>query len=135
VTAAINCGGSFESALRSRAFEPDAPNFTPRISGIMDLETGHYKLSILRSSDDRGSACDRLFYEYAPIPGEGRFIHTYEADGSPLPPFFGEPARVNIPQDTEVFGKGLWQALHPDNKIALYLRVGDQVAIFNRYTV
>ena len=132
---ALISGGSFESALRGRAFEPDAPNFTPRISGIMNLETGHYKLSILRASDEAGSACDRLFYEYAAQSGVGHFIHTYETDGNPLPSFYGEPAQINVPDDIEAFGEAIWQALHPDNKIALYLRAGDQVAIFNRYPV
>ena len=132
---ALISGGSFESALRSRAFEPDAPNFTPRISGIMDLDGGNFKLSILKAADAKGSACDRLFYEYAAQPGAGRFIHTYEADGNPLPSFLGEPAQIHIPDDSAAFGAAIWQALHPDNKIALYLRAGNQVAIFNRYTV
>lgn len=132
---ALTAGGSFEGALRKRTFEPDAPNFTPRISGIMDLETGHFKLSILRASDEKGSACDRLFYEYSALPGTGRFIHTYVGDGNPLPSFYGEPAQIAIPDDTRAFGEALWQALHPDNKIALYLRAAEQVTIFNRYTV
>jgi IMP cyclohydrolase len=130
---ALSQGGSFESALRKRTFEPDAPNFTPRISGLMNINNGDFKLSILRASDARGSACDRLFYEYAALPGLGRFIHTYQADGNPLPSFYGEPAQVNIPDDVDAFGDAIWQALHPDNKIALYLRVADQVTLFNRY--
>ncbi|MGI6689170.1 MAG: IMP cyclohydrolase [Christensenellales bacterium] len=130
---ALSQGGSFESALRKRMFEPDAPNFTPRISGLMNINNGDFKLSILRASDARGSACDRLFYEYAALPGLGRFIHTYQADGNPLPSFYGEPAQVNIPDDVDAFGDAIWQALHPDNKIALYLRVADQVTLFNRY--
>lgn len=130
---ALSQGGSFESALRKRMFEPDAPNFTPRISGLMNINNGDFMLSILRASDARGSACDRLFYEYAALPGLGRFIHTYQADGNPLPSFYGEPAQVNIPDDVDAFGDAIWQALHPDNKIALYLRVADQVTLFNRY--
>ncbi|MGI6696963.1 MAG: IMP cyclohydrolase [Christensenellales bacterium] len=130
---ALSQGGSFESALRKRTFEPDAPNFTPRISGLMNINNGDFKLSILRASDARGSACDRLFYEYAALPGLGRFIHTYQADGNPLPSFYGEPAQIDIPDDVDAFGEAIWQALHPDNKIALYLRVADQVTLFNRY--
>jgi IMP cyclohydrolase len=130
---ALSQGGSFESALRKRTFEPDAPNFTPRISGLMNINNGDFKLSILRASDARGSACDRLFYEYAALPGLGRFIHTYQADGNPLPSFYGEPAQIDIPDDVDAFGDAIWQALHPDNKIALYLRVADQVTLFNRY--
>lgn len=130
---ALSQGGSFEGALRQRAFEPDAPNFTPRISGLMRLDRGDFKLSILRAADARGSACDRLFYEYAAQPGLGRFIHTYQGDGSPLPAFFGEPAQILIPEDTKAFGEAIWQALHPDNKIALYLRAADTLTLFNRY--
>ncbi len=138
---ALKEGGSFEEALRTRAFEPDAPNFTPRISGLMSLEDGGFSLSILRAADALGSACDRMFYEYAAIPGEGRFIHTYAQDGNPLPSFFGEPGRIVIPEDSKAFGEAVWQALHPENRIALYLRVSDLktgetgVTVYNRYSV
>ena len=138
---ALKAGGSFEKALRGRTFEPDAPNFTPRISGLVNLENGDFKLSILRAADAAGSACDRFFYEYAAVPGEGRLIHTYEGDGSPLPAFRGEPARIEIPEDAEAFGREVWQALDPDNRIALYLRVTDldsrksSAALFNRHTM
>ncbi len=139
---ALAQGGSFESALRSRCFEPDAPNYTPRISGIMRLSQGaDFTLSILKAADDKGSACDRLFFDYAALPGEGRFIHTYEGDGTPLPSFWGEPAHISLPADTAAIGKAVWDALDSDNKIALYLKEIDlhtgtsRHFIYNRHSV
>ncbi len=119
-------GGSFESALRKRHFEPDAPNYTPRISGLVKFkEEGKYALSILRAGDDSGQTCERFFYEYEPLPGVGHFIHTYETDGRPLPSFRGEPRRVAIPENMKEFANNLWQALSPDNRVALYVRKTD----------
>ena len=127
VLAALEQGGSFESALETREFEPDAPNFTPRISGMVTYEGDSftYKMSILKSADAEGSACARFFYNYPAVPGVGHFIHTYVGDGNPLPSFQGEPERVSIPADTEAFAKELWDALDPDNKISLYVSVVD----------
>ncbi len=122
---AIMAGGSFESGLRTREFEPDAPNFTPRISAIMDFDGGYsYKMSILKSGCG-GAVCNRFFYEYASVAGEGRFIHTYEHDGNPLPTFEGEPRLVAIPNDIDAFAAEIWDALNEDNKISLYVRYTD----------
>lgn len=121
---ALLLGGSFEDALMTRAFEPDAPNLTPRISGLVAPD-GSYKLSILKSADADGSACIRHFFCYPPIPGVGHFLHTYQGDGNPLPTFMGEPKRVEIPNDIEAFAKGIWESLRPENKISLYVRYTD----------
>lgn len=117
-------GKSFSEALRSRCFEPDAPNLTPRISGILSFEqTGfNYQMSILKSSDPDGRGCNRYTYEYEPIAGLGHFIHTYICDGSPIPTFCGEPERVEIPDDIDAFTEKLWGALNEANKISLYVR-------------
>lgn len=135
---ALAAGGSFESALLTRSFEPDIPNLTPRISGIL-FRTGAYTLSILKSADARGSACIRQFFHYPPLAGTGHFIHTYNGDGVPLPSFTGEPRRVEIPDDMNVFAKGIWDSLNPENKISLYLRHRDLATgetgelLFNQY--
>jgi len=121
----IAAGGTFESALRTREFEPDAPNLTPRISGIL-AEDGSYKMSILKSADAEGTACNRYFYEYAPLNGVGHFIHTYVGDGNPLPTFQGEPERVAIPDSIDVFANEIWDNLNEDNKISLYVRYIDK---------
>ena len=121
----IAAGGTFESALRTREFEPDAPNLTPRISGILEKD-GSYKLSILKSADAEGSACNRYFYEYAPLNGVGHFIHTYVGDGNPLPTFQGEPERVAIPDSIDAFAAEIWENLNEDNKISLYVRYIDK---------
>lgn len=118
-------GSSFAAALRSRCFEPDGPNWTPRISGVQDLKDGSYQLSILKSADPEGSACLRQCFEYAPIAGLGHFLHTYVCDGSPIPTFQGEPERVAIPNDIDEFTDKLWDALDADNKISLYVRYTD----------
>lgn len=117
-------GGTFEAALATREFEPDAPNFTPRISGIL-YPDGAYALSILKSADAAGSACARCFFYYPPIPGTGHFLHTYQHDGTPLPPFCGEPRRVVVPNDLGEFAALIWKSLHPEHKIALYVRFAD----------
>ncbi len=121
----IAAGGSFESALRTRCFEPDAPNLTPRISGILEKD-GSYKMSILKSADAEGSACNRYFFEFAPISGIGHFIHTYVGDGNPLPTFQGEPERVAVPNSIDEFANEIWENLNEDNKISLYVRYIDK---------
>ena len=114
-------GESWEAALRTRQFEDDGPNWTPRISGLQAGD-GSYKLSILKSADPEGTACARFFYEYPAVPGLGHFLHTYEKDGNPLPTFMGEPERVSIPNDVNEFAREIWENLDPDNKISLYCR-------------
>lgn len=120
-------GKSFSSSLKSRIFEPDAPNFTPRISGIMYAcdDEAHYELSILKKSDDTGEKCDRYLFSYASVAGEGRFIRTYDDDGAPLPSFFGEPVRVSTPDTADEFAEIIWNALNKDNKISVYVRYID----------
>ena len=119
---------TFEQALRSREFEPDAPNYTPRISGIMHIEQGNYSyaMSILKSDNGRPDSCRRYTFAYKnPIAGEGRFIHTYMGDGNPLPSFEGEPKLVSIPDDMEEFTALLWNNLNEDNKVSLFVRYID----------
>lgn len=120
-------GKTFEEALETRCFEPDAPNFTPRISGVLDFADGAftYKMSILKSADEKGSACNRYIFSYAPLKGVGHFIHTYNCDGDPIPTFTGEPERVKIPDDMNAFAETLWQNLNEANKISLYVRYTD----------
>ena len=131
-------GQTLEQALRSREFEPDSPNWTPRISGLLSPDGG-YKLSILKSADEKGSACLRQFFEYPGQPGLGHFIHTYVQDGSPLPIFEGEPERVEIGQDMEDFARQVWESLNEENKISLFvqytsLEPGEACQlIFNKY--
>ena len=122
---------TFEQALRSREFEPDAPNYTPRISGIMHIEQGSYSyaMSILKSDNGRPDNCLRYTFAYKnPIAGEGRFIHTYMGDGDPLPSFEGEPKLVSIPDDMEEFIQLLWNSLNEDNKVSLFVRYIDIAA-------
>ncbi len=119
----LKAGKSFEEALQTREFEPDKPNFTPRISALLDFEEGYgYKLSILKSADESGSGCNRYTFSYVPQAGVGHFIHTYKADGSPLPSFVGEPERVTILNSIDAFTKKIWDNLNPDNKVSLYVR-------------
>lgn len=116
-------GRSFEEALRTRSFEPDGPNWTPRISGMLRVEDGKaaFSLSILKSSDGNGESTLRFFFEYPnPVPGEGRLIHTYEENGDPIPSFEGEPRRVEVGGSLDEFTDGIWNALDPDNKVSLY---------------
>ncbi len=117
-------GKTFEEALETRCFEPDAPNFTPRISGIIDITNKDfsYKMSILKSADQNGSACNRYTYSYETLPGLGHFIHTYQCDGNPVPTFCGEPKRVSIPNDIDELTSEIWENLNFDNKISLYVR-------------
>lgn len=119
-------GRTFEEALRTRTFEPDSPNYTPRISGIIDSKTGAYKLSVLKSDCGDESSVQRFFYEYAqPKAGEGHFIHTYMGDGEPLPSFEGEPQLVSIPNDIETFTNTVWESLNEENKVSLFTRFID----------
>ena len=125
-------GLTFEQSLRSRTFEPDAPNYTPRISGLMELEGGAYdfSMSILKSADGDPASTERFTFSYeAPKAAEGRFIHTYQGDGSPLPSFSGEPEKVEFTQemtaDIDTFGKRVWDALNEDNKVSLFVRFID----------
>ena len=118
-------GESWESALRTRQFEDDRPNWTPRISGIQ-AKDGSYKMSILKAADAEGNACARFFYEYPATNGLGHFLHTYVCDGNPvIPTFQGEPERVSIPADIDVFTAELWENLNADNKISLFVRYTD----------
>lgn len=122
----INDGNTFESALRTREFEPDAPNFTPRISGVcyycFPREAFTYKLSILKSANGRPEACNRYFYEYMPEDGIGHFIHTYKCDGDPIPSFYGEPEEVSLPNTAEELAELVWSNLNEDNKVSLFVR-------------
>lgn len=117
-------GKCFAKALKSRKFEPDAPNLTPRISGMLTFEDGDfsYDMSILKSADAEGTACNRYTFSYEPLAGLGHFIHTYVCDGNPIPTFQGEPERVAIDNDIDVFTDKLWNALDENNKISLYVR-------------
>ena len=122
----IKNGFCMKHALKSREFEPDAPNFTPRISCVLDFNDGFsYDMSILKSADAEGTACNRYLFSYEPIDGLGHFIHTYVCDGDPIPTFQGEPERVRIPSDIDEFTETLWNALDADNKISLYVRYID----------
>ena len=120
----VKDGKSFEEALETREFEPDAPNFTPRISGMITFENNDftYKMSILKSIDEEGSACARHTFTYPSIKGLGHFIHTYNHDGNPIPTFTGEPERVVIPNDINAFADEIWNNLDENNKISLYVR-------------
>lgn len=119
-------GRTFAEALRQRTFEPDGPNYTPRISGLLSPD-GSFQLSILKSADADPACCCRYFYHYdAPLAGEGRFIHTYRGDGDPLPSFEGEPVRVALEaDDPETLADRVWAALDPENKVSLFVRFVD----------
>lgn len=119
---------TFEQSLRAREFEPDGPNYTPRISGVMHVEDGayNYAVSILKSSDGNPEACCRYTFAYEnPQAGEGRFIHTYKCDGNPLPSFEGEPKKIAIPNDMKAFTETLWESLNAENKVSLFVRYID----------
>lgn len=119
---------TFEQSLRCREFEPDAPNYTPRISGIMHIEGGNYNyaMSILKSNNGDPSTCIRNTFAYEnPRAGEGRFIHTYMHDGNPLPSFQGEPKEVAVDQDIDAFTEMIWNSLNEDNKVSLFVRYID----------
>ncbi|MBR3243351.1 MAG: IMP cyclohydrolase [Parasporobacterium sp.] len=119
----LKAGLTFNKALESRCFEPDAPNFTPRISAMLTFEDKDfsYQMSILKSIDEKGSACARFGFSYPAVPGLGHFLHTYVQDGNPIPTFQGEPERVEIPDDIDAFTEKVWSGLNEDNKISLYV--------------
>jgi len=123
----IKVGKTFEEGLETREFEPDAPNFTPRISGMLTFgdEDFTYKMSILKSADAEGSACNRYTFSYPALKGLGHFIHTYACDGNPLPTFQGEPERVAIPDQIDDLVQDIWENLNEENKISLYVRYID----------
>ena len=138
---AIQQGGSFESGLRTRTFEDDGPNWTPRISGIVNAHSGAYKLSILKSADGNGDSVQRYFFEYGqPVAGEGHFISTYKCNGSPIPSFEGEPLRVAMPDSVTAFAQMLWASLHEANKVSLFVRCIDLESgragdiLYNKYS-
>lgn len=118
-------GSTFEAALSTRAYEPDAPNFTPRISALVTFADGTftYTLSILKAG--AGGDCLRIYYPYAALPGSGRAIHTYASDGDPLPAFAGEPIEIEIPESSAGLADMLWSSLDPDNRVSLYVRTVD----------
>ena len=121
----ISKGLTFEQSLRSREFEPDAPNYTPRISGMLTVENGRfdYQMSILKSNNGNPAACNRYTFSYEnPVAGEGHFFHTYLCDGNPLPSFEGEPKLVAIQDNIEIFTELLWNSLKADNKVSLFVR-------------
>ena len=123
----LKMGLSFNKSLERREFEPDAPNFTPRISGMLTFAEGDftYQMSILKSVDEKGSACARYGFSYPAVSGLGHFIHTYVCDGNPIPTFQGEPERVAIGNDIDAITAEIWNALNEDNKISLYVRTVD----------
>ena len=122
-------GYAFEKSLHTREFEPDHPNYTPRISAALYYDKAakdfKYKMSILKSSDSNPEVCDRYFYSYAPLNGLGHFIHTYECDGNPIPSFYGEPERVKLPNTAKELADVVWENLNEDNKVSLFVRVVD----------
>ena len=132
-------GKSFADALRTRTFEPDGPNYTPRISAVVYAD-GSYQMSILKSADGNGDSVQRYFFDYPqPVAGEGHFISTYKHNGSPIPSFEGEPLRFACPRTLGDFAHGLWSSLNVDNKVSLFARVIDLESgesgdmIFNKY--
>ena len=135
-------GSSFEAALETRCFEPDKPNYTPRISAVLEFEEGSftYKMSILKSADEKGEDCNRFCFDYAPVNGLGHFIHTYMHDGNPLPSFEGEPEPIQISDNIKDFAECLWNNLDEENKISLYVRYVDlkngatENVMYNKHT-
>ena len=116
---------TFEQALRTREFEPDAPNYTPRISGVLHFDNGsfNYTMSILKSNNGNPEACNRYTFAYEnPTAGEAHFIHTYMGDGNPLPSFEGEPTLVDVPDNMDDFADLVWNNLNNDNKVSLFVR-------------
>lgn len=138
---ALKSGRTFEAALTTRSFEPDAPHFTPRISGLLLFDGAFsYRLSILKAGDPEGKAALRQTFSYEPVPGVGHFIHTYAGDGAVLSSFSGEPVPVALPDGIDAFANSLWDALDAANKISLYVRYTNlesgayEDRLFNRYT-
>ncbi len=140
VVSALESGGTFESALKTRRHEPDVPHFTPRISGMLTFGSAFsYKLSILKAGDENGETCVRETFDYEPVNGEGHLIHTYQMDGLVLPSYSGEPRTIAIPDEFTAFAEGVWNALNAENKVSLYVRYTDlqsgayEDKIFNQY--
>ena len=123
----LRAGQTFAKALSTRCFVPDAPKFTPRFSWLITFAYGEfsYEMSILKSADAAGCACNRFVFSYAALPGVGHFLHTYVRDGNPLPTFTGEPERVTVPDDIDAFTDSLWTALDAENRISLHVRMTD----------
>ena len=121
---AIEKGGTFADALKTRCFEPDAPNYTPRISGMLTFEdsTFTYQMSILKSADPMGTACNRYTFDYVPVRGVAHFLHTYNGDGSPIPTFTGEPERLAVGNQIDEVADTIWTSLNEDNKVSLFVR-------------
>ncbi len=137
---ALRNGRTFEQALETRRFEPDAPHFTPRVSGMLQFTDGFsYKLSILKAGDAEGRAALRQTFGCEPVRGIGHIIHTYRSDGTVLPSFSGEPVPVSLPDEIDAFADGLWNALNAENKVSLYVRYTDlssgayEDRVFNQY--
>ena len=131
----LKAGRSFSESLKTRCFEPDKPNFTPRISGMLTFDGGDftYEMSILKSADAEGIACNRFTFDYSPLSGLGHFIHTYVCDGDPIPTFQGEPERVSIGNDIDEFTAKLWENLNENNKISLYTEFVDLASGASEY--
>lgn len=131
----LMAGKSFSQALSSRRFEPDKPNLTPRISGMVTFSDDHfsYEMSILKSADSAGTACSRFTFSYPALPGIGHLIHTYMGDGEVLPTFCGEPRRVRIVDGLDEFTNSIWENLDADNRISLYTLMLDPVSGENEY--
>ena len=124
----MNSQQTFEQALRTREFEDDAPNYTPRISGIIKVDNGkfNYAMSILKSANGNPDSCNRFTFSYNnPLNGKGHFIHTYMSDGDPLPSFEGEPELISIPDNIDEFADKLWNSLNVENKVSLFVRYID----------
>lgn len=122
----ISKGQSFEAALETRCFEPDSPNYTPRISGLLNFESGFsYKLSILKSADASGEHCSRYTFAYEPMCGVGHLLHTYNGNGNPIPSFSGEPSAVSLPSDIDELTSSIWESLNADNKVSLFVQYTD----------
>ena len=139
---ALARGESFEAALRTREFEPDAPHYTPRISGLLPLKSGNgpIRLALLKAQDASGTRCARQFFEYEPAAGQAWYLHTYRENGAVLPPFEGEPEAVTLPETIDEAAEALWQGLDENNRISLYVRYTDRRSgeteerVVNRYT-
>ena len=122
----LNKGDTFENALRTRGFEPDKPNYTPRISALLHWDKNWwYQMSILKAADGEGKKCNRFTFDFSPVPGLGHFIHTYVGDGKPLPSFEGEPEQVELMDDIDELTNTIWTSLNEANKISLFVRFVD----------
>lgn len=141
IVESLRAGHCFRHGLMGRRFEPDAPNFTPRISAILHLNGKFsYEMSILKSADGEGTSSNRYFYAYEPVKGVGHFLHTYQGDGTPLPSFEGEPLRVHVPDDLHKYADRIWEGMNEENKISLYCRAIDlktgetERVLYNKFT-